>query len=623
MAKAPNEVLRDFTVFNAANPLPMGDPTSGVHNPSKKDLRDLLNDLTPPSAGNPNYQGVLTYGAEPTGNGSSYTLTGLQQVPVIGQTFFFTPNADSTVPAPALSLTDQQGLVRTATIVDADGRGLAAPLRRGTSYLLRYGDGVAQVVSRDVRESRLLASSFPVTDAAIPAHVDPLPIRSIYGSRQPLIVSGPTPCQVQPVFDQCTIQMTGAAGTLDCAEMIPGTEVLLSLRSGDKVVARENYVGTSGNVATAAGVSVVRVMKLAGATVISTVAGPVPAYSTGRVTHDMTIVWGGQSNAQQAHMYGGVGGFTWALRNWIATPLNRSVRSVQGATGGTAIDSRCVDAGQTSYWWNAANNTPGPALTTYMNAVAAAVSDGAPAPEWCFWVQGESDVGAMYLDRLTVAQLRDTIVRVWGHIRATYPNMKFLVGMIGGFEQRLVDLGASRVRNAYLGAIASVSYATLGAELYDMPRLHNNLHYYDTAYAILGARLARSWANIAQGQANRTGPKVIAAGTQNNGRTLILSFSGMSASFVPRTPLAAGPAPYGIYVIEGDDGAMVPMAYGEFQSNGQLALFAPRSVRGMKVGGPWGWAQHARQGQVITDDDRDLYHRVPGLPLSSFLIDIP
>lgn len=37
-----NEKLRDFVAFNSQNPLPTGDPTSGVFNPSKRDLRDLL-----------------------------------------------------------------------------------------------------------------------------------------------------------------------------------------------------------------------------------------------------------------------------------------------------------------------------------------------------------------------------------------------------------------------------------------------------------------------------------------------------------------------------------------------------------------------------------------------------
>ena len=37
-----NERLRDFVNWNAQNPLPTGDPTSGVFNPSKNDLRQLF-----------------------------------------------------------------------------------------------------------------------------------------------------------------------------------------------------------------------------------------------------------------------------------------------------------------------------------------------------------------------------------------------------------------------------------------------------------------------------------------------------------------------------------------------------------------------------------------------------
>lgn len=37
-----NEKLRDFVGWNAQNPLPIGDPRTGVHNLSKSDLRDLF-----------------------------------------------------------------------------------------------------------------------------------------------------------------------------------------------------------------------------------------------------------------------------------------------------------------------------------------------------------------------------------------------------------------------------------------------------------------------------------------------------------------------------------------------------------------------------------------------------
>lgn len=37
-----NQAFRDFTAWNAQNPLPVGDPRSGVHNPSKSDIRSVL-----------------------------------------------------------------------------------------------------------------------------------------------------------------------------------------------------------------------------------------------------------------------------------------------------------------------------------------------------------------------------------------------------------------------------------------------------------------------------------------------------------------------------------------------------------------------------------------------------
>ena len=153
--------------------------------------------------------------------------------------------------------------------------------------------------------------------------------------------------------------------------------------------------------------------------------------------------------------------------------------------------------------------------------------------------------------------------------------------------------------------------------------MFNNLHYYETGYAILGARFARAWANLSEGQGNALGPRITAAGTQSNGRTLVLSMSAIPGGFVPRVPVMAGPTPYGIYVIDGLDGALVPADYAQVTGPTQITIYMPRSVRGMKAGGPWGWAPHARQGQTLTDNERDLFHRVPGQPLGTFLIDIP
>lgn len=67
----------------------------------------------------------------------------------------------------------------------------------------------------------------------------------------------------------------------------------------------------------------------------------------------------------------------------------------------------------------------------------------------------------------------------------------------------------------------------------------------------------------------------------------------------------------------------MPADYAQVTGPTQITIYMPRSVRGMKVGGPWGWAPHVRQGQVLTDSERDLYHRMPGQPLGTFLIDIP
>lgn len=72
MAKTANEVLRDFVRFTgdglpndpAGHPLPIGDPSSGVHNPTKKDFRDLLNTIAAFAADSSTIAGALSAKAD-------------------------------------------------------------------------------------------------------------------------------------------------------------------------------------------------------------------------------------------------------------------------------------------------------------------------------------------------------------------------------------------------------------------------------------------------------------------------------------------------------------------------------------------------------------------------------
>lgn len=566
---------------------------------------------------------VLPYNAETTGTGSAYTVTS-DELPIGGQIIHFSPHANS-AGAPTLTITNGTASV-TSTLRSASGS--TVRLLAGTTYIVRWGNAFSRVLSQDasgvVSRSAAVGVDAPTSVAkAASAVAGP----AVYGSRQPMLVSGPVAFQLQPLHPRSLVQMIGPAGILDCRDMTLGTVVEVCMRTGDRIVAGagRNFLGRAGGGLTATGDCIVRVIAMYSVIAIEEVAGATPTYGAApSISYNASIVWGGQSNALQAHIHGGIGGFSWAMRNWINTPLERSIRWINGATGGTSIDRRSVAVGATNYWWDATAASPGPALDTFMAAVSAAVTDGAPAPTCCFWTQGEGDAGPLQNGALTVAEMTATIKAVWAYIRQTYPSMTFIVNMIGSHDARNVDVGANGARVAYLKAVATTAYAAHGAELYDLQRAEGDIHHHGSAYAIMGARLARIYANEKHGQSNALGPQVTGFVYADGGKTVTLTVDWGGADFVPEVADVYSDRPFGIYALAPGASAAtanIPFLSGRI-TDGSIVLTSSVPLTGCQIGGPWGYAPDARRGHIIRDYETDPYHLSPGQPLRTFLIQI-
>lgn len=108
-----NEKLRDFVGWNAQNPLPIGDPRTGVHNLSKKDIRDVLLAILQAN-GNPDaLEAINTRGVKFCGSRADAAATVASLSPAINFVFAaesptvitlrarYTSDDDPLVPAPS------------------------------------------------------------------------------------------------------------------------------------------------------------------------------------------------------------------------------------------------------------------------------------------------------------------------------------------------------------------------------------------------------------------------------------------------------------------------------------------------------------------------------------------
>ncbi|MBE3637457.1 hypothetical protein [Mangrovicoccus algicola] len=609
-------------------------------------------------------EGARKATAMTTGTGAAYAVA-MGKMPSGNQLLSVQFHAASTSTAPTLTITAGGVTSAPSTLRGPDNTVLREPLEAGTRYLIDYGTGTSRVLTAI---SPALSARLEAIEAALAGggggggpdltdEVQALEDRAGYAearavspwlaqmARAGIAVPGnenpaaqyvrtkQRPYQFSPWFPGQAIASASPPTRIDLTHMAVGSSAEIFLRSGDVLYAGVgvSFFGQpavaaplSGTV-TATGLSAVRLRRWPAGISVQLVDGASLTHGSAALSWDHLIACGGQSNMEGMFTKFGVGGIAYGVAEMIAAPQDLSLRITDGATGGTAIDKRSVPVGLNAYWWDALANgglgAPGPALTTFMNAVAADAALTGITPTITLWTQGESDAQALQDGALTPAQMTASILATFGHIRASWPDMVFICNMIGSHDLRTVDRGANAARVAYLDAIAAApGYVKQGIEYYDLPREQNNIHYETMAYPIAGVRMAKAWANEVLGQANPLGPRVTAA-VLADAHTVRLTVDWGGNAFVPPVPLLRHTRPYGIYAQPAGSDALadtIDLETASIDSSGRIVLTSAADLTGCVIGGPYGYAEHAARGQILRDYHGDAAHHWPGQPLRSF-----
>ncbi|RJL13684.1 hypothetical protein [Paracoccus siganidrum] len=422
---------------------------------------------------------------------------------------------------------------------------------------------------------------------------------------------------------------SGEAGAgVDVGWLPPNGEVNIELNhDAAYIYSRIGFGGTAHNtlVRTPGVYTVVRVFRIVGRIIYHVMTGSVVESSTAPI-RARSIAFGGQSHIAGGFAQGLVAGLLDGMANmqwrpggnWMPTPVHWTPHCINGATGATAITS----ISQPSCWWINDTQSDGPALTTWKNRITTAVTDGQPVPEDVIWAQGEGDTQALTNGTLSLAVHWADMQAVFNEMRnfliglgATDPQ--FYIGMLGCGESsglRARSRGYTAVRQNYLRLIAETAWVHYACELYDLPRVYNDIHYNFLGHYTHGYRYSRAVNNVRAGQNNRLGPQVTSATLEDGGRTVRLTISGGDIR-MPSNPAAPWIIPAG-----GDaQSPGVPVTRVRTDGN-DLLVTAAQDLTGCRVIYPDGAVPNPR-GDSIIYDVSDVHVKMPGLPLRTFITD--
>lgn len=444
---------------------------------------------------------------------------------------------------------------------------------------------------------------------------------------------------VQPHERVAHYRQTVAATKWDMSYLTTATEAIFMLLAGQTAVffAAAGFAGLGGNTMTVTGPAVVRANAQAAGSVFMTV-----DIATGVVTTTaapikaVSILTGGQSNANLWYFYGGPGGFQEAMRNasWMTEGLlDDEFNFIQGATGGTAILKASVADGATNYWYDDDLDAHGPALTTCLDAITAAVAAGQPAPECIYWAQGESDAYPLEISLITKSQMKSAVETVWGIIRAHCisegaTDPQFMVVGIGAHDSIAIRRhGISWARQVYQDAVADTAYAHMVAQAYDVPRGWDDIHYAEVGYHLLGKRFARAYANLFHGADYDLGPTVTGVAVTEDRRnvTVTVASAGSTLAMPPgnaahglsiggASPDYPGGAPCGFAILS-STGARIPIVRAEIGASTIRLVTEVDIPAGATLHHPAGYFPEHRTHDFVRDAQLDTTMRWPGLPL--------
>ena len=199
---------------------------------------------------------------------------------------------------------------------------------------------------------------------------------------------------------------------------------------------------------------------------------------------------------------------------------DQEILTLDGTTGASALTE---DTNPSSYWWNRANQTPGPAYETFL----AEIREYNIVPDWCLWAQGESDSFDIEKEgEISRALYKENLLNTYNRMRSDLnPNMKIGIQGIGRRSGSFSNTGGIQsIREIQQELAFEYEWIHMLGYSYDQA-LYDEVHLDDAGYETLGARLIRRALDI-DGETlsgSTYGPMITAA--ERSGTTISVTLS--------------------------------------------------------------------------------------------------
>ncbi|MEP3033515.1 MAG: hypothetical protein ABJO67_04125, partial [Pseudoruegeria sp.] len=441
------------------------------------------------------------------------------------------------------------------------------------------------------------------------------------------------------------LRSTTAGAKISLTHLPIGHEVLIqdAVNSADAADRVEIFVGHDRNNFNGGGGGSIKVDSRFGVVSIRNNQGVLSATAEGSIDYtqsamttfvaETSILLAGQSFMSRFAADGGVGGFTAGLRSeddWLESPVDESIRFIQGATGGSTIFKSEAADGQ-EYWIDDdTSDDPldwidGSCMDTLRAALDEAVTtDGQPKPNICFFQLGTSSMAAVDNGDTDLAKTRAGYKWIWSEIRdetRTGDNVRIIASVPGGVVAD-TPRGASGIRQALLDEIEDNTWAYQGPETYDLFRetAESEVHLTKSSFWAWGRRWSRHYANRDHAQTNNLGPtaNVVLHSDTTRAVVNVVSADGLDIDAAlgnhnAKTMVADYPHSVG-FIAAGTDAADTLVGYSVFCQKADEAEYTFQTggdLTGAKVIFPAGLVADVATGNFIRDSD--------GLPLRSFV----
>ena len=257
------------------------------------------------------------------------------------------------------------------------------------------------------------------------------------------------------------------------------------------------------------------------------------------ITNNYLFVFAGQSNAQRHFTGSGeTGAQKFSATISALTGENSSLPVLNTAVGGSAAAREAQDLlNEQNYWWDLANDQPGPRLTAAVDAIEASNR----APTAIIWAQGEQDsqsIAGNTENQISLGDYREATVSIFEHFRTALsdPDLPIFIQQLATTTNADAVPKFADVRFAQAEIAKSTPGVFLSAVTYDVP-LIDSFHHSTEGYRTIGERLAHAVTDTLEPQTpgSFVSPRIVAAETQANNTEIVVRIAhGGGNNFTPQ-----------------------------------------------------------------------------------------